>query len=67
MGHRFVTISDFQNNMASELKSIPAAEFCGRIQKLYDCANRCTELGEMHVEGYRVIKLFCRDFDFLLM
>ena len=35
-GHRFNTISDIQNNVTSELKSIPAAEFCGGIQNLYN-------------------------------
>lgn len=40
-GRCFDTISDIQNNVTSELKSIPADEFYGGIQKHYDCANRC--------------------------
>ena len=35
----------------SELKSIQAAEFCGGVQKLYDHAIRCIELGGMCIEG----------------
>ena len=38
--------------------AILAAEFYGGNQKLYDCANWCTELGGIYVEGYGVIK-FC--------
>jgi len=49
MGRRFNIILDILNNVTSELKSIPAAEFCGGIQKLYDRANRHIELGGMHV------------------
>ena len=35
-GRRFNTISDIQNNVTSELKTIPAAEFYWGIQKLHD-------------------------------
>jgi hypothetical protein len=35
-GRLFDTISDIQNNVTSELKSIPAAEFYEGIQKLYN-------------------------------
>jgi len=49
MGRRFNIILDILNNVTSELKSIPAAEFCGGIQKLYDRASRHIELGGMHV------------------
>jgi hypothetical protein len=51
MGRRFNIILHIQNNVTSELKSIPAAEFYGSIQKLYDHASRCIELGGMYVEG----------------
>jgi transposase len=50
-GRHFSTISDIQNNVTSELKSITAAEFYGGIQKFYNRANRCIELGGLYVEG----------------
>jgi hypothetical protein len=50
-GHCFDTMSDIQNNMTSELKSVAAAEFCGGIQKPYDCASRFIEFGGMYIES----------------
>jgi hypothetical protein len=50
MGRRFDIILDIQNNVTSELKIIPAAEFCGSI-KLYDHASGYVEFGGMYVEG----------------
>ena len=49
MGHRFDIVLDILNNVTSELKSIPAAEFYGGMQKLYDRASRHIELGGMYV------------------
>jgi hypothetical protein len=51
MGRRFDIILDILNNVTSELKSIPAVELYGGIQKLYDRASRYIELGGMHVAG----------------
>ena len=50
-GRSFDSISDVQNNVTCELKSIPAAEFYGSIQKLFDFAHRCIKLGWLYVEG----------------
>jgi hypothetical protein len=62
---RFDTISHIQDNVTIGLKSIPTAELYRSIQKLYDCANRRIELGEMYVEGSRVIKFFSKNLYFL--
>lgn len=51
MGRRFDIALDILNNVTSELKSIPEAEFYGGIQKLYDRASRHVELGGMYVAG----------------
>ena len=50
-GCRFDTILDIQNDVMCDLKSILAAEFHMGIQKLYDCASKCIELGGMYVES----------------
>jgi hypothetical protein len=47
----FDTISDIQNNVTSELKSVVTAEFYRDIQKPFGCASRCIELEGMYVEG----------------
>jgi len=39
MERRFDIILDILNNITSELKSVPAAEFYGDIRKLYDRAS----------------------------
>lgn len=54
----FDTISDTQNNVTSEIKNIPAAEFYVGIQNFYVRADRCIALGRKYVEGYGVINLF---------
>jgi len=51
MGSHFDIILDILNNVTSELKNIPAAEFYGGIRKLYDRASRHIELGGMYVAG----------------
>jgi hypothetical protein len=51
MGCRFDIILDILNNVTSESKSIPAAEFYGGIQKLYGHAGRHIELGGMYGAG----------------
>ena len=50
-GRGFDSNSDIQNNVTCELKNIPAPEFYGGIQKLYDIAHRFIKLGGMYVEG----------------
>jgi hypothetical protein len=57
-GRHFDTISDIQNNVTSELKNIAAAEFCTGVEKRYNRASRCIELGGMCVEGYHVKSCF---------
>jgi len=50
-GRHFDTNLDIQNDVMRELKSILAAEFHIGIQKLYNCASKCIDLGWMYVES----------------
>jgi len=51
MRRRFDIILDVLNKVTSEFKSVPVAEFCGDIQKLYDRASRHMEFGGLCVVG----------------
>lgn len=44
-GRHFDFIADIQTNMTRELNNISVAEFYTGIQKLYDRATRCIDLG----------------------